>query len=993
MLATACFEGRLDALGARGCAGTDYFPSGQGVFSQGQPHGPGQVTYPQGARDAGLWSRGRLIRLLVPSPAAVRFDLLLTGHYVGWYERRVLHVREPETQLETVLKSLEGGRSVADCPPEQLDRLTNPKLRDRRTAGFPSHRYSSAARPLAPVHMLAWNDTTALCEVQEHTYRTEKTGRLDMEVVSVHMQELLRPDRVGQLPSGRLERMRGHAAAVNTLLDHGADVNHVTDEGVSALSVCLALHHPDYATKYHLDQLAVFTYPDLTQEFAGVVEWHGGADVPRDSTLPEGSTPRERSVPPEGSAPPEGSEPPEGSAPPVGSAPSEGSEAPESEPDCSQGRTTPPDWAAGGLEDAPEVMRRATLTQLDTARTEGGGGPPSGALRCCPSLDRVPEAVGRHESRQETAVRLIEAFCSGTEGNWREAEYSTPSPRTVDALPMIKLLLRRGASPEASKVPFPAVHHALLADDKPLLVTLLAAGGDPNSRLSRQLGGLAPLHVSCALPGEDCLKMTSLLLARGADPNVTADPTEALLDVDVLQRRQLALPQPLTPRTPLHVACDRPGPTYEDRVVNRRLMDLLEGAGADVEALCNGHTAMTLALRGGDMTLAVDLMTLLTAPPHHLKGAQRSQKKQREAFLDFLADLLADELMRHEQMAPLVNEGLFEEADVATAELAGREESGADPRAPRGGADGQRRKRTKRKRVLLSAECFCPLCDRVLGKCFKGCPNYGLPSPKLMSAELAELDTADIDYGSDLEADLDEDEDGTRRGARGRQRRRRRAEAAEGSAEMRVEVGALLGPDGKPLKCAACHKNIKRRKILCSACKQVIYCSKQCRASDWDKNHKNTCPARSQMSLARIQSSVTSQVSGATRLTSGASSRKKRQESGRRADGKRKKGKGGKGDGEDRDGRRGRRGHSLDSGEAGDGEGGRRRRGHGPPRGARSLDARHPGHSGLTPMKMPPGLAAFLSQFQGFHIGACRHLILGEWYEDDCKMKQNYSFI
>ncbi|XP_037089760.1 ankyrin repeat and MYND domain-containing protein 1-like [Pollicipes pollicipes] len=174
---------------------------------------------------------------------------------------------EPETQLETVLKSLEGGRSVADCPPEQLDRLTNPKLRDRRTAGFPSHRYSSAARPLAPVHMLAWNDTTALCEVQEHTYRTEKTGRLDAEVVSVHMQELLRPDRVGQLPSGRLERaslllmhasalnrsdvirlllrtvhlsadvtdsagttalicaaMRGHAAAVNTLLDHGADV-------------------------------------------------------------------------------------------------------------------------------------------------------------------------------------------------------------------------------------------------------------------------------------------------------------------------------------------------------------------------------------------------------------------------------------------------------------------------------------------------------------------------------------------------------------------------------------------------------------------------------------------------------------------------------------------------------------------------------------------------------------------------------------------------
>ena len=54
-------------------------------------------------------------------------------------------------------------------------------------------------------------------------------------------------------------------------------------------------------------------------------------------------------------------------------------------------------------------------------------------------------------------------------------------------LTMIKLLLRRGAGPEVSKVPFPAVHHALLADDRPLLAALLTAGGDPNSRLPHQV--------------------------------------------------------------------------------------------------------------------------------------------------------------------------------------------------------------------------------------------------------------------------------------------------------------------------------------------------------------------------------------------------------------------------------------------------------------------------------------------------------------------------
>ena len=64
-------------------------------------------------------------------------------------------------------------------------------------------------------------------------------------------------------------------------------------------------------------------------------------------------------------------------------------------------------------------------------------------------------------------------------------------------------------------------------------------------------------------------------------------------------------------------------------------------------------------------------------------------------------------------------------------------------------------------------------------------------------------------------------------------------------------------------------------------------------------------------------------------------------------------------------------------------------------RAGRSLDAHRAGHPRMAPIagRMPPWLAAFMAQFEGMHVGECRHLVLGEWYEDNCKMKENYSYV
>ena len=50
------------------------------------------------------------------------------------------HPQEQETPLESVLKELDVGTTIADQSLAQLDKMTNPKLRDRRTAAFPTHR-------------------------------------------------------------------------------------------------------------------------------------------------------------------------------------------------------------------------------------------------------------------------------------------------------------------------------------------------------------------------------------------------------------------------------------------------------------------------------------------------------------------------------------------------------------------------------------------------------------------------------------------------------------------------------------------------------------------------------------------------------------------------------------------------------------------------------------------------------------------------------------
>ncbi|CAM4741637.1 unnamed protein product [Rotaria magnacalcarata] len=170
----------------------------------------------------------------------------------------------------------------------------------------------------------------------------------------------------------------------------------------------------------------------------------------------------------------------------------------------------------------------------------------------------------------------------------------------------VRILLRRGADPCLSDWPLPVLALAVRAGDKEMVELLLKKKAQVNCRLSAtRLAYLTPLHIACGCLSSNAIDIVRQLLEHGAHVNAESSPggqeylslAEPLaVDANKLDRTTLH------GRTPLHITCTRE--VTEDTL---SLVRLLLEHRADPNAVCNGQTPLSLAIILGNEPL-VDLL-------------------------------------------------------------------------------------------------------------------------------------------------------------------------------------------------------------------------------------------------------------------------------------------------------------------------------------------------------------------------------------------------
>ncbi|XP_045904870.1 ankyrin repeat and MYND domain-containing protein 1 isoform X2 [Micropterus dolomieu] len=223
----------------------------------------------------------------------------------------------------------------------------------------------------------------------------------------------------------------------------------------------------------------------------------------------------------------------------------------------------------------------------------------------------------------------------------------------------LKLLLKRGADPNVSRVPMPVLFLAIMAADTEAVRRLLLSGARTDIPLPPERKGLYPLHVAAALPGPAGPRITELLLHAVTDPDAQACDQNEIYEPDKIFMKDQ---EPLSTnkssdlkeggRTALHMACQR----ESDYRNASKVVALLVSHRASTDLLWSGHSPLSLAIAAGN-DLAVEELLNGGADPniplglrvgsalcvlaninYHLGGS-------RAKLLDMLAKAGADILM------------------------------------------------------------------------------------------------------------------------------------------------------------------------------------------------------------------------------------------------------------------------------------------------------------------------------------------------------------
>ncbi|XP_078487148.1 ankyrin repeat and MYND domain-containing protein 1 isoform X2 [Ciona intestinalis] len=212
-------------------------------------------------------------------------------------------------------------------------------------------------------------------------------------------------------------------------------------------------------------------------------------------------------------------------------------------------------------------------------------------------LSRNERAVSGVSTRNGQAIMLGTA---GALAVWK-AEH-------IQLRKMMDVLLVRGADPNIGGIPFPLLFFAVKASDVDAVSSLLRRGARTDFKLSDKLGGYTALHIASGMMCHEGVKIVELLLHANADPNTCAldkvnlkeklQPCLGSTELDVKYNidgddMMMIHDEGITP---LHVASHRDD-NYKDACY---ITHLLLDNGAQPDRIWMGHSPLSLSIASGN---------------------------------------------------------------------------------------------------------------------------------------------------------------------------------------------------------------------------------------------------------------------------------------------------------------------------------------------------------------------------------------------------------
>ncbi|XP_050950219.1 ankyrin repeat and MYND domain-containing protein 1 [Labeo rohita] len=893
--------------------GVQVFPDGstfEGLYHADERFGPGVMTYPDGRQDVGLWHRERLLRLCTTLESG--FSLEDFPEHMRRLPRN--HLKQPQLLLD-----VESSRETDQGLSEDKDRFILPPDIESYSTDSDHLPIPRCLRRELDLHFFGTSDvskeqqspSTALplqqrmnAHIQRH--RSE-TDALDWDVAAV-----LNMNRTQFGPKGPLELnseklikeashgecrnvyrilrdekvhpdvsdARGHTAliaatvnchndVIHILLDNGADVNKLNDEGMSALAVCHVLYYP-------LQSLHETLAERVTQNISPEPQIKPLEDVSHESSPdPMTETPKDESGQETFETPTESDQADRSLEPEnlnnlekleeqinEDEIVPQPDQAEEPQPHFQINEDTDPNnephviimsrsiqvfddkIPVGSVSWREKEAKTVVDTEEEMTDLEIEENLERSIRSDDPTFDSARSMASFHiDVTEEILQKSAEILCQTgtvTPADTQETVRKIALLKTEhrNRWTTIKLLLERGADPNASTVPMPVIFLAIKAAHVKGVRRLLECGARTDIPLLPEQKGLYPLHIAAGLSGAEGPEITELLLHALADPDVKAQDTHEVYEFDkdmfepqAFKNQHLIASGPLAKfneahievpqeggRTPLHVACQRDS----DYANARDVVALLLSHNANPNDVWSGHSPLSLAIASGN-DLAVDELLAGGADPNlpltrHVGSAlcalanisydrgphPRNQVKLLEKLIKAGADIL---------MPVVVGEGrrcaVGTVVDYAHCAF---QQNQRMAHTPYHALNKHERQAYNARRQLLD----------LMGDLLR---QAAIRMEKERSQDVLGVSPAEklLRTGSGATpSQLSSPEENNRT-----------------SFNKRINQRVQRKPRFK--YCYECGRSVGVQLLACTRCREVFYCSKTCKTKAWDERHRDEC--------------------------------------------------------------------------------------------------------------------------------------------------------